>query len=205
MLETELPGPEVALSERIRETARFLWVLYIALTALLTAILAVFGWTGIDDAMTPYEALAHAFSTMPTGGFSTKPNSIDAFAPATQWVLAAFMLLAGVNFVLLFRAIVRRRPGVLARDEELRLYFGFVAVAAIALTVQLWGYGILVGEEAVRAGVFQAISVITTTGFATDDFALWPVISILTLFALMFLGASAGSTSGSIKVVSAPP
>jgi trk system potassium uptake protein TrkH len=202
MLETELPGPEVAaLSERIRETARFLWVLYIALTALLTLILATLGWTGVDDAMTPYEALAHAFSTMPTGGFSTKANSIEAFAPATQWVIAAFMLVAGVNFVLLFRAIVRRRPGVLPRDEELRLYVAFVVVASVALTVQLWAYGIFAGEEAVRAGVFQAISIITTTGFATSDFALWPAIAILTLFALMFLGASAGSTSGSIKMV----
>jgi trk system potassium uptake protein TrkH len=201
MLETELPGPEVALSERIRETARFLWILYIGLTALLTTALAVLGWTGVDDAMTPYEALAHAFTTMPTGGFSTKGNSIEAFAPATQWVIAGFMLLAGVNFVLLFRAIVRRRPGVLPRDEELRLYLALAAVAAIALIVQLWAYGVFSGEEAVRHGVFQAISIITTTGYATADFALWPAICILTLFALMFVGASAGSTSGSIKVV----
>jgi trk system potassium uptake protein TrkH len=202
MMEAELPGPEVAaFSERIRETARSLWGLYIALTAVLTLALATLGWLGVDDAMTPYEALAHAFATMPTGGFSTQPNSIAAFSPATQWLIALFMLLAGVNFVLLFRAIVRRRPLVLGRDEELRLYFVLVAVASVALLIQLWGYGLFAGEEAVRAAVFQAISVITTTGFATTDFALWPVLCLMSLFALMFMGGSAGSTTGSIKVV----
>ena len=111
------------------------------------------------------------------------------------------MFLAGVNFLLLYRGLVRRRPRVFVRDEEFRLYVVIVVVASVALLVQLWGYGIAEGEEAVRTAVFQAISIITTTGFATTDFALWPVISLLTLFALMFVGGSAGSTTGSIKVV----
>ena len=89
MMETELPGPEVAaLSERIRETARMLWGLYIALTVVLTLLLASLGWLGIDDAMTFYESLAHAFSTMPTGGFSTQPDSIAAFSAGAQWIIA---------------------------------------------------------------------------------------------------------------------
>jgi trk system potassium uptake protein TrkH len=96
---------------------------------------------------------------------------------------------------------VRRRPLVLGRDEELRLYFVLVAVASVALLIQLWGYGLFAGEEAVRAAVFQAISVITTTGFATTDFALWPVLCLMSLFALMFMGGSAGSTTGSGKVL----
>ena len=197
MMDAELPGPEIgSFGERIRATARLLWGLYIVLTVLLTLLLASLGWLGIDDEMTPYEALAHAFSTMPTGGFSTKADSIAAFSPAAQWIIALFMLLAGVNFVLLFRGLVRRRPRVFVRDEEFRLYLAFVLAASIALLVQLWGYGISEGEEAVRAAVFHAISVITTTGFATTDFALWPVISLLTLFALMFAGGSAGSTTG---------
>jgi trk system potassium uptake protein TrkH len=202
MMEAELPGPEVAaLSERLRETARSLWGLYIVLTAVLALALTSLRWLGVDDAMTPYEALAHSFATMPTGGFSTQPNSIAAFSPAAQWLIALFMLLAGVNFVLLFRAIVRRHPRVFVRDEEFRLYFGLVAVASIALLVQLWAYGLFAGEEAVRTAVFQAISVITTTGFATTDFALWPGLCLMSLFALMFMGGSAGSTTGSIKVV----
>jgi trk system potassium uptake protein len=202
MMEAELPGPEVAaLSERIRETARRLWVLYVALTVVLTLLLASLGWLGIDDAMTFYEALAHAFATMPTGGFSTQPDSIAAFSAEAQWIIALFMLIAGANFVLLFRAIVRRHPSVFVRDEEFRLYIALVVVASATLLVQLVSYDLFEGEAAVRAAVFQAISVITTTGYATTDFALWPVLCLMTLFALMFLGGSAGSTTGSIKVV----
>jgi trk system potassium uptake protein TrkH len=202
MMESELPGPEIgALGERIRQLARVLWAFYIAMTLLLTLLLASLGWLGIDDAMTPYQALAHAFATMPTGGFSPEARSLEVFSPAAQWIVALFMFLAGMNFVLLYRGIVRRRPGLFVRDEELRLYVVFVLVASLALLIQLLSYDVAEGEEAVRDAVFQAVSVITTTGFATTDFALWPVISLLTLFALMFAGGSAGSTTGSIKVV----
>ncbi len=202
MMESELPGPEIAaLGERIRALARVLWVFYIAMTVLLTLLLASLGWFGIDDAMTPYQALAHAFATMPTGGFSPNADSLEGFSPAAQWIIALFMFLAGMNFVLLYRGLARRRPRLFVGDEEFRLYAVIVLIASIALLVQLWGYGIASGEEAVRTAVFQAISIITTTGFATTDFALWPVISLLTLFALMFTGGSAGSTTGSIKIV----
>lgn len=202
MMESELPGPEVAqLPERIRQTARLLWGLYVGLTVVLVLVLASLGWLGIDEEMTEYEAVAHALTTIPTGGFSTRPNSIAAFSAAAQWIIALFMLLAAANFVLLYRGIVRRRPKVFAHDEEFRLYLAIVFVASVAVTIQLWGYGIATGEEAVREGVFQTISLITTTGYATTDFALWPVLSLMTLFALMFAGGSAGSTTGSIKAV----
>ena len=202
MMESELPGPEVSrLPDRIRQTARLLWVLYVGLTAVLAVLLASLGWLGIDDAMTPYEALAHAFTTMPTGGFSTQVNSIAAFSAETQWLIALFMFIAGANFVLLYRGVVKARPRLFARDEEFRLYVVICVGAAVALTIQLWAYGIEEGEAAVRAGVFQAVSIITTTGFATLNFATWPVLCLLTLFALMFAGGSAGSTTGSIKIV----
>jgi trk system potassium uptake protein TrkH len=202
MMESELPGPEISqLGERIRALARVLWAFYIAMTVVLTLLLASLGWLGIDDEMTPYQALAHAFSTMPTGGFSPKADSLASFSAETQWIIALFMFLAGMNLVLLYRGIIRLRPRLFARDEEFRLYALFVAIASVALLIQLWSYGIAEGEDAVRTAVFQAISIITTTGFATTDFALWPVISLLTLFALMFSGGSAGSTTGSIKVV----
>jgi trk system potassium uptake protein TrkH len=201
-METELPGPEIAqLSERIGHTARLLWVLYVALTAIQALALATMGWLGVDERMTEFEALAHAFTTMPTGGFSTQARSIEVFSAASQWIIAIFMILAGANFALMYRGFVRRRPGVFVRDEEFRLYLALMAIASAVLTAEIWAYGLEEGEAAVRAGVFQTASIITTTGYASVDFALWPALALLTIFALMFVGGSAGSTGGSIKVV----
>jgi trk system potassium uptake protein len=202
LLESELPGPEIArLSERIRTTARALWVLYAGLTALEVLLLAALGWLGVDEQMTEFEALSHAFTTMPTGGFSTQARSIEVFSAAAQWIIVVFMLLAGANFALMYRGFIRRRPRVFLRDEELRLYLVLAVGASAALTAMVWGYGIADGEAAIRSGVFQAVSIMTTTGYASTDFALWPALLVLALFALMFVGGSAGSTGGSIKVV----
>jgi trk system potassium uptake protein TrkH len=202
LMESELPGPEIAqLSERIRSTARKLWFLYVGLTVVQVLLLASVGWIGIDDAMTPYQALANAFATMPTGGFSTLPRSAEGFSATSQWILAFFMFVAGANFALMYLGIVRRRPRSFVRDEEFRLYIALTLAASAAITAMLWGYGIAEGEEAVRAAVFQTVSIMTTTGLASADFAVWPVLLLLSLFALMFVGGSAGSTGGSIKVV----
>ena len=202
LMESELPGPEIAaLGERIRSTARKLWFLYVGLTALQVAMLSTLWIVGIDDLMTPYEAVAHAFATMPTGGFSTQPDSAASFSGAAQWILALFMVIAGANFALMYRGFLRRRPGVLVRDEEFRLYVALLVGAAVAVTIMLWGYGIAEGEAAVRTATFQVVSIMTTTGMATADFAVWPPLLLLVLFALMFVGGSAGSTGGSIKVV----
>jgi trk system potassium uptake protein TrkH len=202
MMESELPGPEIAaLGERIRSTARKLWFLYVALTVVQVVLLSSLWVVGIDDLMTPYEALAHSLSTMPTGGFSTQPDSAASFSAEAQWILVLFMAIAGANFALMYRAFVRRQPKVLASDEEFRLYVALLVGACTALTVMLWGYGIAEGEAAVRNAAFQTISIMTTTGMASADFALWPPVLLLALFALMFVGGSAGSTGGSIKVV----
>jgi len=201
MLESELPGPEIArLSDRIRATARRLWALYVGLTALEALALAALGWLGADDRMTPYEAIGHAFTTLSTGGFSTRAGSIAIFSTAAQWVIVAFMLLAGANFALMYRGFVRRRPRAFLRDEEFRLYLVLAVLAGAALTAQVWGHGLAHGEAAVRAGAFQAVSILTTTGYASANFADWPTLLLLSLFALMFIGASVGSTGGSIKV-----
>jgi trk system potassium uptake protein TrkH len=202
LMESELPGPEIAqLSQRIRSTARRLWLLYVGLTVLQVLLLATVGWLGIDDLMTPYQALANAFATMPTGGFSTLPRSAEGFSATSQWILAFFMFVAGANFALMYLGIVRRRPRSFVHDEEFRLYVALTLVACAAVTAMLWGYGIAEGEEAVRTSVFQVVSIMTTTGLASADFALWPAVLLLALFALMFVGGSAGSTGGSIKVV----
>jgi trk system potassium uptake protein TrkH len=158
LLEHEMPGPEIeSLSTRIRDTARRVWILYVALTAVLFAILFGVGRTGVDEEMTPFNAIAHAFTTIPTAGFSTKSNSIEAFAPATQWVLIVFMILGGINFALMYRALVRRQPRVAARDEELRLYFGLLVVGAAVLITEVWSEDVLSGTEAVRTATFTAV------------------------------------------------
>ena len=120
LLEHEMPGPEIeTLSTRIRDTAQRVWVLYIALTAALFAILlALYGATGIDDRMSPYQSFAHALTTIPTAGFSTKGDSIESFAAATQWVLVVFMILGGFNFALMYRTLVRRQPRALVRRRR---------------------------------------------------------------------------------------
>jgi trk system potassium uptake protein len=202
LMESELPGPEIAaLSERIRSTARRLWVLYVGLTLVQVLMLSSLWVVGVDELMTPYEALAHALSTMPTGGFSTQPDSAAGFSAEAQWIIILFMAIAGANFALMYRAFIRRRPRVFARDEEFRLYVVLILGAAAAVTAMLWGYGIAEGEAAIRTAAFQTVSIMTTTGMVSADFALWPPLLLLALFALMFVGGSAGSTGGSIKVV----
>ena len=200
LLESELPGPDVEkLTVSIRTVARRLWVLYLALTVLMVFVLAVIGWTGLDERMNLFEALAHAFTTLPTGGFSTQARSIEGFSAATQWAIVAFMALAGVNFGLMYRAVVRQgRP---VRDEEFRLYVFLLVGASVILFAKLAGRGIYEGEEAVRHSVFQVVSTMTTTGFASADFNEWPIFAGMVLVVLMFVGGSAGSTSGAIKVV----
>ena len=205
LMESEAPGPELeALTASIRDTARRLWLLYVALTVILVAILGTFGWTGVDERMGLFNAVAYAFSAMPTGGFGIDPRSLEGYAPASQWVLALFMTIAGANFALLYRAFVRGRPVALVRDQEFRLYLGLLLLASAAITAILWDAGISAGEEAIRQATFQTVSIMTTTGFASTDFNEWLVVApaaAMLIVALMFPGGSAGSTAGSIKVV----
>jgi len=202
LLESELPGPEIEpLTASIRATARRLWLLYIGLTVLQALILAGLGWTKIDERMSPFEAIAHAFTTLPTGGFSTEARSLEAFGAASQWVIVVFMLIAGANFAITYQALVRRHPRPLVRDEELRLYLALLVGGSLLLLVELSTEGLLQGEEAIRHSVFQAVSIMTTTGYASVDFNEWTLLAAVVLVALMFAGGSAGSTAGSVKVV----
>jgi trk system potassium uptake protein TrkH len=202
MFESELPGPEVdQLAERIRDTARRLWLLYIALTAVLIGALLLVWLTGLDDALTPFEAVGNALTTMPLGGFATENRSLEGFAPVTQWIVAAFMALAGLNFALLYRTLVRRDGRALARDEEARLYGVLLLLGSILLFAELVDNGLFSGEEAVRQSFFQATSLMTGTGFAITDYVAWPTLALMAMIGLMFVGASAGSPTGSVKIV----
>jgi trk system potassium uptake protein TrkH len=175
--------------------------LYASITALEAFALAMLGWLGIDERMDLFRAVAHALTTLPSGGFSTEARSIEAFSAATQWVVAFFMLVAGTNFALMFRAIVRRHPRALPRDEEFRLYVGLLLLSSIVITVELWLEGVYRGEAAVRAGVFQVLTMMTSTGYSSANFDLWPLLPVILLVGLLFIGGSAGSTSGSVKVI----
>ncbi|MGH3114489.1 MAG: TrkH family potassium uptake protein [Gaiellaceae bacterium] len=203
LFQSELAGPDEVerLTATIRETARRLWVLYVALTLTAIVVLTAYGWTGADPAMGLYEATAQAFSTLSIGGFSTQEESVAAFGAVTQWTIVVFLLLAGINFLRLYLALVRRRAHAVARDEEFRLYLAFAAAGSALLLVELLAGDLAGGEEAVREAVFQAVSIMTTAGFASTDYTAWSPLAELTLLVLMFLGASAGSTGGSIKVV----
>lgn len=202
LLDSEVPGPEIdPLTDRIRTTARRLWLLYVALTALMAAVLIAFGVIGVDHRLGVFESVSIAFATLPTGGFMPDSNSLIDFSAATQWLVIVFMVLAGINFALLYRTFVRRRFAASVRDQELRLYLAILGVASLALVVELWTEGLATGESAIRHGVFQVVSITTTTGFASINFVSWTTFALMLLVGLMFVGGSAGSTGSSIKVV----
>lgn len=197
LLGAEAPGPtQEKLTPRIAQTAKALWGIYALLTAAEAAALVLLG-------MGPYEAVNHAMATMATGGFSTRNQSIAAFAsPGIEWVVTLFMVLAGANFALHFQ-LLRGRPGPLLRDTEFRAYLGILGGATLVLAADLLvqQHGNLGLLDTLRHAAFQAVTMVTTTGFATTDFDAWPSFSRTLLFLLMFSGGCAGSTAGSVKVV----
>jgi trk system potassium uptake protein len=202
LLESELAGAQAqALSGRIRDTVARFWRLYLGLTVAGFLALALPGWLGVERAMDTFQAFAHTLSTMGTGSFSTERESIGAFGGLTQWTVVAFMAVAGVNFIVLYRALVQGRVRDAARDEEFRLYVAILLIAGAAVAGILLSRGPEHGEDAVRAGVFQATSFATSTGYFTTDYGQWPTFALMALALLLFVGGCAGSTSGSIKVV----
>jgi trk system potassium uptake protein len=190
----EASGPtDETLTPQIRKTAAALWLIYVGLTLAQIAALMLAG-------MSVYDAVVHAFATLAAGGFSPHPQSIMGYAnPAVEWVCIVFMFLAGANFALHYR-VLRGRPAELWRDEEFRVYVGIVAVATVVLAWflvanrQAWG-------DALRLALFQVVSILTTTGFASADFQLWDDRSKFVLLVLMFIGGCAGSAAGGPKIV----
>ena len=192
LLRAESPGPNVAkLVPRIRSTAGILYILYIVLTVVDFLFLIV-------GKMPVLEAVCTAFGTAGTGGFGVKNDSMASYSPYIQNVCTVFMLLFGVNFSCYYLLIMKQVKSVY-KDEELRLYVGMVLGSVLLIVINLRGfYGTL--EETIRHAFFQVASIVTTTGFATTDFDLWPGFSKSILLCLMVVGACAGSTGGGIKV-----
>ncbi|WNH11347.1 TrkH family potassium uptake protein [Thalassobellus suaedae] len=204
----EAPGPSAdKLHPRITDTAKRLWLIYFGYTVAETLLLKLAG-------MSFFDAINHSMATLSTGGFSTKNASVAYWnsQPIIQYIIILFMFLAGSNFVLSYFAFKGKVQKII-KDEEFKLYFRFVLVFTIiaALIIyfradvsissiahpMVWGEG----ESAFRHSLFQVLTVITTTGFITADYTLWTPFLTVFFFGIMFLGGSAGSTSGGVKVV----
>jgi len=192
LLRAESPGPDVGkLVPKMRKTASILYLIYVVITVLNVIFLLCGG-------MSPLEALCTAFGTAGTGGFGTRSDSIASYSPYIQYVTAVFMLLFGINFSCYYLILLRQFKSVF-KDEELRLYLAIVAGSVLLIVLNLWGT-FQSAEETFRHAFFQVSSIITTTGFATTDFDLWPTFSKAILMILMLSGACAGSTGGGIKI-----
>ena len=192
LLRAESPGPSVGkLVPKMRKTAGILYLLYIALTVLDILFLLAGG-------MSLFESVCHAFGTAGTGGFGVKADSFASYSPYLQNVTTVFMILFGVNFSCYYLLLLRQFRNVF-RDEELRLYFGVILVSILLIVLNLRGFYDTLAET-IRHAAFQVGSIITTTGYATTDFDLWPSFSKTILLCLMVMGASAGSTGGGLKV-----
>lgn len=193
IFKAEVPGPvSDKISPRIRETARILWVTYVVLSLVMVIFLLIFG-------MNLFDALCHTFGTLATGGFSTKNQSIGYWqSPAIQWTIIIFMFLSGASFALHYQAYFKRNLKAYWEDREFRIYSGIIlgAVMLVLLGVTQTGGG----EEKIRAAVFQVVSILTTTGYATADYDQWLPVGKGVLFLLMFIGGCAGSTAGGIKI-----
>ncbi|MDA3904357.1 MAG: TrkH family potassium uptake protein [Desulfuromusa sp.] len=195
LFKAEVPGPTAdRLKPRIQDTAKMLWGVYFLLTMIETLLLMLGG-------MSFFDALCHSFATLATGGFSTKNGSIAAYDSSyIDGVITLFMILAGINFALHFQ-VLRGKGREFFRSEELRVYLGIILVATVIIMIFNWTGGVYFHfAENLRYSIFQVSSIMTTTGFGTTDFELWPVIAQYILLLLMFIGGCAGSTGGGMKV-----
>ena len=193
----ETPGPmkDTKLTPRIAETAKALWGVYLG----LTVACAFSYWLA---GMEPFDAVGHAFSTIAIGGFSTHDASIGFFRnPAIEAVAIVFMLIAGINFSLHFEILRRRHLRVYVADSEVRAYLALLVLIAMLAAGYLWRYGGIDLHSAVRHGLFQAISFMTTTGFTSTDYSVWPAFVQVILVFGAFVGGCAGSTAGGLKVI----
>lgn len=194
LFNAEVPGPmSEKVLPKIKDTAMILWVVYTGFTLLEILLLSLAG-------LSLFDAVNHSFATLATGGFSTRTASIAAFdSLAVELIIITFMVIAGVNFTLYVNAY---KKGILRafNNTEFKFYISILLIAFIVVTISLFFQGGIEIGQAFRQSAFQVVSIATTTGFATADFDKWPGLAKIILFFLMFIGGSAGSTSGGMKV-----
>ncbi|MCF2206193.1 TrkH family potassium uptake protein [Halobacterium salinarum] len=205
LMDAEAPGPGIQkLTPRIAKTARALWVAYAGITAAEILLLYGLHRFGYAPEMGAYNAIAHGLTTMATGGFSPEARSIEAFSGVVQWVIVPFMFAAGTNFALVWQALTGDITA-LTEDDEFRVYAGVVGVfTALVAGLLFTGPGLeLAGsaEASLRHAAFQVVSIVTTTGYASMDFVAWSAPAKYCLFLALFVGGSAGSTGGAVKIV----
>ena len=192
IMRAEMPGPTFGkLVPRSKDTAKLLYLIYIVMTMIMAVFLLCGG-------MSFYETLVHSFATAGTGGFSCNADSILGYSPYLQWVITVFMILFGVNFNLYYYFIIKKSPGAF-KSTELGVFIGIILVSSAAICINVSHMFGNIGD-AVRHSSFTVASIISTTGYATVDFELWPEFSKSVLFILMFIGGCAGSTGGGLKV-----
>ncbi len=201
-LDAEVPGPQLErLTPHIAETARRLWMLYLGCSVVLFVLFLGVHYGGLAPNMTPYQALAHVFTTVPSGGFSPEARSVEAFSPAVQWLIIPFMFVAAMNFTLLWQTIFSD-PTAPAKNTEFKVYLSVFAAGSLLVSLMLWGDGQFATiEETLRHGTFQTATLLTTTGYASTDFAVWGNEVIVILLLLMFASGCVGSTSGGLKLM----
>ena len=195
LMRSEAPGPTLEkLTPRLAGTAKILWLIYLGLTAAEAALLLAGG-------LPLFDALTHTFSTIATGGFSPRTASVGAYdSPFVHVVVTVFMLLAAVNFSLYFQAL-RRRPGKLLGNLEVRTFIGIYVLAAAVVTLSVTGPVYESLGQGLRFAAFQTASLLTGTGFTTADYDAWPTLARAVLLVIMFIGGCAGSTAGGVKVI----
>ncbi|WP_091934224.1 TrkH family potassium uptake protein [Methanolobus profundi] len=195
MFRAEVPGlQEEKLRPRIRETAKILWLVYIILSISEFIILKIVG-------LSTYDAITHTFTSISCSGFSPYANSIATFSdPLVEGIFVVFMFLGGANFALHYKTIYSDRKSLI-KDQEFKFYFLIIVSATLVLVYELYRAEVYSITDAFRYSIFQVISILTTTGYASVDFDLWPDSPRFILFLLMFIGGCAGSTSGGVKVV----
>ena len=195
LFRAEVAGPVAdKMTPRVKQTAKLLWTIYVGFVFILTSILLLEG-------MDLHAALCHAFTTIATAGFSTKNASIGAYSPLIQWTIIFFMLCAGTSFTLHYMFLTKKRPEYL-KDTEFKFYLGMIIFFSILFLINivksdLYNFNL----NSIRHSVFASVTIITTTGFTTENFGDWPALSKTLIFFLFFIGGCAGSTTGAMKII----
>ena len=194
VLRAEMPGPVVGkIVPTAKDTSKVLYIIYIVLTLLEIVMLCL-----ADKNMGVFNSILYSFGTAGTGGFGVNDNGIASYAPAVAWIISAFMIIFGINFNLYYLLTIRRFKAAI-KNSELWTYFGIIAVATTLIAINVRPmFGSL--SETLRHTVFQVSSLVTTTGFSTANFDLWPMMARSILFVLLFTGACSGSTAGGLKL-----